>query len=573
MRNKQVAAVLREIADLTEILGDDPGKAAAYRRAAHALEGLGRDVADLRREGRLREIPGVGPNLARKIEEILDTGTCAHREKLRAALPPGVLELLSVPGVGPRTAGALYRTLGVAGLEDLERAARSGRLETLPGLGTRRAAAILAGLEQVRQRERRFLTALLLPVAEELAALVARLPGVERVAVAGSLRRRRETAGDVNLVAAAEDPGALLAGLRGLPGVLEAAQAGERTLAAALEGGVRAAVLAVPGRSFACALAWFTGSPAHNERLRRRAAERGYRLTETGLYPLAGGDPVFPGSEEELYERLGLAWIPPELREDAGEIEAAEAGRLPSLVTEADIRGDLHLHTTWSDGIDTLREMALAARARGYEYIAVSDHTRSLAVARGLTPERLRQQGEEIAALNRELAPFRILRSAEVDILRDGRLDLPDEVLAELDIVTASVHSAFHLGKEEMTARILAAVRNPHVDIIGHLTGRLIGRRPAYEVDLDAILAAARDTGTALELNASPDRLDVCDRHARLARERGVKVAISTDAHAVSSLADMAMGVATARRGWLEPRDVVNTYPLGDLLAWAGRGG
>lgn len=582
MRNKQVAAVFREIADLTEILGDEAGKAAAYRRAAFALEGLGEDVAALRVQGRLREIPGVGPNLARKIEEILDTGTCAHRERLRAALPPGVLELLDVPGIGPRTAGALYRQLGVAGLDDLERAARAGRIQSLPGLGPKRAAAIVAGLEQVRAQGRRFLTALALPVAEDLAAAAARLPGVLRAAVAGSLRRRRETAGDVNLVLAAEDPEGVAARLDDLPGVGPPEPAGESRFTAALEGGMRASFLVVPPRSFASALVYFTGAPAHNERLRRRAERLGYRLTALGLFPLpaaaagcapAAGEPRFPASEEELYALLGLPWIPPELREDAGEIEAAEAGSLPALVDLGDIRGDLHLHTTWSDGVDGLREMALAARARGYEYIAVSDHSRSLAVARGLSPERLRAQGRAIAELNRELAPFRILRSAEVDILRDGRLDFPDELLAELDLVTASVHTAFHLGREEMTARILAAVRNPHVDIVGHLTGRLIGRRPAYDVDLDAILEAARETGTALELNASPDRLDLCDRHARRAREHGVRVAISTDAHAVASLGDMAMGVATARRSWLGPRDVLNTLPLEDLLAWArGRG-
>lgn len=585
MRNKQVAAVFREIADLMEILGEEASKAAAYRRAAHSLEGLPEEVGDLRAAGRLQEIPGVGPALARKIEEILDTGTCAARERLRAAVPPGVLDLLDVPGVGPKTAGALHRALGIAGLDDLERAIRSGALGAVPGLGEKKVAAIRAGLRQVREAGRRHLTGALLPLAEVVAARAARLPGVRAAAVAGSLRRRRETAGDIDIVLSADPPVLAASALPGLPGVTRVVSAGESRVSLLLEGTVQVDFLVVEPRSFASALVHFTGSAAHNVRLRQRAHRFGYRLNEYGLYPLEDGGaagaagsaeapaPVFPASEEELYARLGLAWMPPELREDAGEVEAAEAGRLPALVGPGDVRGDLHLHTNWSDGADTLREMALAARARGYAYIAVSDHSRSLAVARGLSVERLREQGEAVAELNRELAPFRILRSAEVDILKDGSLDYPDEVLAELDLVTASVHTAFHMGREAMTARLVAAIRNPHVDVVGHLTGRLIGRRPGYEVDLEAVLDAAAACGTALELNASPDRLDLTDRSARRARERGVKVVVNTDAHSVEGLGDMPLGVATARRGWLEAADVLNTLPLPDLLEWLRRRG
>lgn len=568
LRNKQVAAIFREIADLIEIL-EEGAKAAAYRRAAFSLEGLREDVAELRRQGRLTDIPGVGTRLALKIEEILDTGTCAARERLLAQVPPGVLDLLAVPGVGPRTAGALFRHLGVAGLEDMERAARSGRLAGVPGLGEKKARAIREGLVQLRAGGQRHLLGSLLPLAEDVSAAVAALPGVVRVEVAGSLRRRCETIGDIDLVVAADHPGAVAGLLAELAGVVRVLAAGEERVSVLLGGNLQVDFLLVEPPSLAAAMVHFTGSAAHNVRLRERAHRYGFRLNERGLFPLGEGTgaPVFPASEEELYERVGLPWIPPELREDTGEIEAADAGRLPVLVTAQDIRGDLHVHTKWSDGADTLEQMAEAARARGYAYIAVSDHSRSLAVAHGLSLERLREQGRLIADLNRRMAPFRLLRSAEVDILKDGTLDFPDEVLAELDIVTASVHTAFRLGREAMTRRVIAAIRNPHVDVIGHLTGRLIGRRQGYEVDLDAILEAAREAGTALELNASPDRLDLCDRDARRAREMGVRVAVSTDAHAVPALDDMRYGISTARRGWLGPADVLNTLPVDDLLA------
>lgn len=567
MRNKWVGATLREMADLMEILGEDDLKAPSYRRAAHGVEGFPADVDDLRREGRLREIPGVGPNLAKKITEMLDIGTCELLEHLRQRVPEGVRLLLEVPGIGPRTAGALHRVLGIDGPDELAEAARDGRLLSLPGMGEKKVAAILDSLSRLREIGRRFPAGRLLPLAGLLAEQVGRFPGVAAVHLAGSLRRRAETAGNIDLVVAGYEPAALAAELGRLPGARRLPDVPAGRVSLFLEAGVQVDFAVVPPAALPTALAFWTGSTAHWARLAGLAREQGFRLAAEGLTPLGAGGPLDLSGEEDLYRRLGLPFIPPELREDGGEVEAALAGRLPQPLEVGHLLGDLHMHTTWSDGADTLEAMALAARDRGYQYIAISEHSRSLAVARGLSMERLREQGEVIGALNRRLYPFRILWSTEVDIMRDGSLDFPDELLAELDFVTASVHTHFRLGREEMTRRIVTACQNPHVDAIGHLTGRLLGRREGYEVDLDAVLEAASAHGTALEINASPDRLDLSAENARLAAGSGVPLVINTDAHAVASLADMEWGAALARRAWVEPRHVLNTLPLDHLLA------
>lgn len=602
-RNRLVADGFRLMADLIEILGEEAPKAAAYRRAAHSMEGLVEDVAVLHREGRLQEIPGIGPALARKIGEIIDTGTFVALERLRARVPDGVLELTKVPGIGPRTAGVLFRCRGIAGLEDLERAARAGLLRGLPGLGEKKVQAILEGLVRLREYSRRFLLGTVLPLAERLAADLRTLPGVVDAEPAGSVRRRRETVGNLDLVVAAHDPAGIAAAIARLPGLTSAhdytpvpgaagalgaivSEAPEETgtvvFSLALPGGLQARVAVVAPREWASALVWWTGSIAHNRRLDDLARERGLQFTPRGFFPAgvpngqATGPVCTPESESELYHFLGLDWVPPELREDTGEIEAAAGGRLPRLIELGDIRGDLHVHTRWSDGLDDIAAMAAAARERGYAYIAVSDHSRSLAVARGLTVERLSEQRRAINALNEQLAadggpPFRVLHGAEVDILPDGGLDYPAEVLAGLDVVIASVHSRFRMDREAMTRRIITAMRNPHVNVIGHLTGRLIDRRPPYDLDTEAVLAAARETGTALELNASPDRLDVTAEVARLAAHAGIRIVINTDAHSTASLADMELGVAAARRAWLTRECVLNALPLDGLLQTLAR--
>lgn len=569
MNNKEVAWALLDMADLVELSGDDPFKAVAYRKAARAIEQHAEDVTDLVEQGRLLEIPGVGKGIAGKVEELVRTGTFHQYEELKERVPAGLKSLLRIPGLGPKTAAQLYQRLGVDSLEGLQAALDSGRVRGLPGLGGKREENLrhaVAALQQVADR-----TPLghVLPWAIPLKGAVASLPGVVAAELAGSIRRRRDTVGDVDIVAAATDPPAVLAAFAGMRGVTEVLGQGDSKCSVVLDNGRQVDLRAVLPEQFISTLHHFTGSKEHNVRLRARAKERGLKLNEYGLFR-EDGSPVPVESEEDIYRALGLAYVPPELREDRGEVEAAETGTLPDLLRLEDIRGDLHLHTRWSDGVHTVREMAVAAKARGYEYLAISDHSPSLVVAGGLTPERLRLQWAEIAQVQEELG-FSVLRAAEVDILRDGSLDLPDEVLAELDFVTASLHTGFRQDEATITARILKAMENPHVDSIGHPTGRLLGRRDPYPVDMDRVIEAAAWTGTALEINASPDRLDLSDLHARQARDAGVMITINTDAHQAETLEDMAFGVGQARRAWLGPKQVLNAMSLAELREYLQR--
>lgn len=574
MRPRDVADLLHRLADLVEIAepGEAARRAAAYRRAAQTLENLQPDLPRLRAEGRLTELPGVGPAIARKIEEMLETGTCRLLEDLQRRVPPGVLDLLAVPGIGPRTAGTLFRQLGVDSLPALEEAARAGRLRGLPGFGERREQNLLRELERLRLRAGRIPLGVALPQAAALRDALAAAAGVT-VAVAGSLRRGRETVKDIDLVAAAERPGEVARVFAALPQVAEVRLAGDTRVQVALQGGLPCDLRVVAPPAFPAALQYFTGSQAHNVRLRGLARERGLKLNEYGLFPADAGDgEALPlDGEEDLYARLGLDYVPPELREDQGEVEAARAGRLPRLIRLEDVRGDLHLHTDWSDGRASLAEMCAAARDRGYAYVAITDHSPSLAVARGLTADRLRRQLEEIERLRARFPDLVILAGCEVDIRPDGRLDLPDDVLAELDLVIASVHSRLRMGRLEMTARIVAALEHEHVDVLGHPTGRILGYRDPYELDVERVLEVAVETRTVLELNASPERLDLGDAHLRRARELGARFAVSTDAHAPENLDAMAYGILTARRAWLQPVDVINTLPAPELLAFLRR--
>jgi len=571
MERKKVAALFREMADLMDILGEERGKAAAYRKAAYSLESSEVDLDRLAAEGRLQTIPGVGPNLARKIEEILETGTARHLERLRSRVPEGVWRLTSIPGVGPRTAGQLYRSLGIADADDLERALRAGTLLTLGGFGEKRVQAIAQGLEQHRRYAGRFLLSAGRRAAEEALRFVRELlPGC-RAEVAGSLRRGQETLGDVDLVVAFERWREAVSLLEGR-GARRKEPEGEgyARLGLAFPERLEVEVYLVPPPAFWGALLYFTGSRAHLSSLERRAGERGLGLTPLGLRG-SGGELLPAASEEELYRLLGLPFIPPELREGEGEVEAAEEGRLPRLLESSDLRGDLHVHTSWSDGSASVLAMARAAAERGYEYLAISDHSRSLAVARGLDGRRLAEQAGEIEAAEEKLREegfgIRILRSAEVDILKDGRLDLDPGTLASLDLVTASVHSALHQPREELMARLERAFSSPWLDILGHPTCRLLGRRGPAEVDPERLFAWAAEEGVALEINSSPDRLDLPSAHLRRARELGVRFVISTDAHDPEGLGDVEYGVLTARRGWLGPEDVLNTRPCESLLS------
>jgi len=609
--NPEVAEVLHLTGDLLEIRGGpDARKAAAYRRAARSVAHLGEDVTDLVRAGRLREIPGVGEALAKKIRELAETGRLAYHDRLREGVPAGVLDLLKVPGVGARTAGLVWRELGVDGLEALEEAARSGRLASLPGLGPKKVEAILNGLAALRRRSARVSLGVARPTALALVEAVERLKGVDRAVVAGSVRRWCETVGDINIVARLE-PGYRAAPGPGVPGGRgeEAADtpggdgAGEfpvrvddladlppvqsvdcesgtalPTALLRLGTGLEARVSFAPSGDFWPAVRHITGSAGHNEKLAERARALGLDLAPDGRL-LRDGEPLPAGSEEEFYGHLDLPLIPPELREGGREVEAAAEGRLPRLVERADIRGDLHVHSNWSDGGATLEELARAGRALGYEYVVVSDHSKSLAMAGGLDEKRLLQQREEIERINRELGAgegspeaCRLVAGVEVDILAGGELDLPDSVLAEMEFVTASIHSRLRAPGAEITERLVSALENEHVDCLAHPTGRLLGRRDPSEVDLEAVIDTAARTGTFLEINASPDRLDLKAEHAALAREAGCLLTISTDAHSLRALDDMAYGVATARRAWLEAGDVVNTRSWPEVARLLGKG-
>jgi len=567
VKNLELAWILEEIGDLLELQGENPFKVRAYRRAARTIEMLPEDIEAVWRRGELDELEGVGKAIASKIDEWLSTGTMRFYEELRQQLPPGLRELTRVPGVGPKLAHRLYQELGIASLHQLEESCRAQRLRHVKGLGPRTEENILRGIERLRRQWERVPLGLALPVAQQLERALAALPAVQRVALAGSLRRGRETVGDVDIVASSEDPRAVMDFFVGLPGVEQVLAHGDTKASVVLKVGLQVDLRVVKDSEFATALHHFTGSKEHNVALRELAHGMGLKISEYGVVRVADGQLLAISTEADIFAAVGLPFIPPELREDGSEIASARGGRLPKLLTMADIKGDLHVHTHWSDGLHSIEEMARAAQAKGYQYIAITDHSRSLGVARGLDPQRLEEQLAEIERLNRRLDGFRILSGCEVDILRDGTLDLPDELLARLDVVVASVHSAMQLDEAEMTERIVTAMRNPHVDIIGHPTGRILGRREPYAVDLERVITVAAETGTCLEINASPERLDLKDVHARWARERGVMLVVNTDAHSTDGLEQMAYGVTVARRAWLTAADVLNCLPWPELKA------
>jgi DNA polymerase (family X) len=560
MKNALVAKVLYEIADLLDLDGV-AFKPRAYRRAAEVVESLSEPIEDLVATGAHAELPGVGEAIAKKIAEIVATGRLAYHEELKAKLPIDLYALTQVDGVGPKTAKLLYDELGVKTLDDLERAARGGQIRAVKGLGEKTEKKILRGLVETRGVEGRILLGVALPLAERLIADLKAAGLFRRLEYAGSLRRGRETIGDLDLLAVSDgSAGAAAAAFVALADVAEVLAHGESKASVRLSSGLQVDLRIVPEESFGAALQYFTGSKSHNIALRKLAVAKGWKLNEYGLYDSA--ERVIAGADEQgIYRALGLALIPPELREDAGEFDLASADKLPRLVELADLRGDLHVHTDASDGTTSLAEMVEAARARGLAYIAITDHARFAEVIGGHTPETLAAQINEIAALNRRLKGFRILSGIEVNIQVDGSLDLPDDLLARLDWVVASVHSHFRQTKDEMTARLRRACENEHVDCIAHPTGRKIGERPPYDADWDAVFAAAARTGTALEINANPIRLDLSAELARRAIAAGCRLAIGSDAHAPEHFEFLRLGVVTARRGWAEAGSIVNGAP------------
>ena len=565
-KNLEIARIFAQIADLLELKQESSFRVNAYRKGSRALESLAEDVEAIAARGGLRGIGGIGDRLAEKIDEYLRTGTIGYFEELRQTLPPGLSELMTVPEIGPKTAIVLYERLGITDIEGLERAARDGKIRALPRLGAKIEQNILQGIERRRLADVRQPIGVVLPRAQAVCEALRRVPGVEAVGLAGSIRRMRDTIADIDIVVATAAPEPVMETVVGLPQVARVLSRGS-TLSSVLLGvaGIQCDVRAVDPESYGAAWQYFTGSKDHNVQLREMAVRRGLRINEYGVFRVAGEERIGGRAEEEVYGALGLPWIPPEIREGQGEIELAQRGALPALVALSDIRGDLHMHTTWSDGDDTVEAMARAAKARGYEYVAITDHSRSLRFAGGVSVDDLRAHAETVEALS-ERVGLHILMGTEVDILPDGSLDYPDDVLETLDLVIGSVHSRFRMPAEEMTRRIVAAMQNPHLDILGHPTGRLVGQREPYDLDLDAVVDAARRTETVLEISAYPERLDLKDTHVRLARDRGAQFEIGTDSHRADQLRVMDYGIGTARRGWVDAARVINTWPLAQLL-------
>jgi len=569
MRNLEIAKLFHEIADLLEIKNDNAFKIRAYRRAAMNLEVLTEEIEAVAARGDLAEIAGIGKDLAAKIQQALDTGRMAYLDELRTEIPRGVVDLMAIPGVGPKTAKLLFRQLQVDSVEKLETLAIQGRLLGLPGIKQKTVDNILKGIQIVRTGRERMPLGRALPLAHELVRILETIPEVRQISLAGSLRRMRETVKDLDLLATSTNPATVMTAFTSLPQVAEVLLQGDTKATIRHREGIQVDLRVVEPDCFGAALQYFTGSKAHNIRVRELAVRKGLKISEYGIFTEAGGARIGGATEEEVYAAVGLPCIPPELREDTGEIEAALEGRLPKLLELRHIRGDLHAHTDWTDGHHPLEMLIEAAQRKGYDYILVSDHSHAATVAGGISETQLLEQIGLIRALGKKYPKIRILAGAECDILADGTMDFSDRALAQLDIVVCAIHSRFKQDRAGMTARIAKALSNPYVHIFAHPTGRLIGERDPYDVDLEAVFAAAKQYGKALEINAQPSRLDLNDHHARRAKELGVKLAISTDTHVLDQLDNMALGVAVARRAWIEPADVINTWPADKLLAWA----
>ncbi len=568
MKNLEIARLFELMADLLEIKGDNPFRVRAYRRASQSLESLAEDVETLAGDERLEPFPAIGADLAEKINEYLATGRMQEIESARREIPAGVVELMHVPGVGPRTAKILFDKAGVKSLATLEELARAGRLRGLPGIQAKTEANILKGIGIVRKGQERMPLGRALALAQALVRPLQKLREVDQLSVAGSIRRRRETVGDMDVLVTSSRPDVVMGAFTALPDVASVIERGQTKASVRHREGIQVDLRVVAPESFGAALVYFTGSKQHNIRIREMAQRKGLKISEYGVFAEATGRRVAGRTEEDVYGAIGLPWIPPELREDAGEIEAALRGKLPHLVEVKDIRGDLHDHTDASDGKHSIEALVEAARARGYEYVVVSDHSRSSTVAGGLSADELLAHVDKIRAVQKKFSGIAVLAGSECDILDDGAMDYPDAVLSRLDLVLGAVHSRFKQPRAEMTHRIATALANPYVSILAHPTGRLIGEREAYDVDLDEVFRAAARHGKAVEINSYPERLDLSDVHARRAAEMGVLIAVNTDAHMLDHLGNVELGVATARRAWIGPDRVVNTWPLDKLRQW-----
>jgi DNA polymerase (family 10) len=568
MNNKQIAKVFEDIGDLLELKGENVFKIRAYQKVVRAIEQLPVELEQLVKEERLKEVPGVGEAIAKKISELVNTGRLEYYEKLKAEFPEGISTLLDIPGIGPKTAMLLSSDLGIRTVDELEKAILEGKVAQLPRMGDKTAENILRHIQALRRKDQRIPLGEAQAVVDEIFAKLKKVPGVRNLVPAGSLRRFRETVGDIDLMGTADNAEEVIKAFTSLPMVKEVLASGTTKASVVVSGGLQVDLRIVEHDSFGSLLQYFTGSKQHNINLRERTRRQGLSLSEYGITILETGKLEKFATEEAFYKRLGLQYIPPEIREGGEEIERAARGTVPRLLEPSHIKGDLHIHSDWSDGRDTIEAMVLAAKALGYEYVGISDHSGGRGIARGLNRARLKEQMAEIKALNERMGGVRILTSLEVDIRSDGTLDMPDEVLKELDIVTASVHSGMNQTQEPMTRRIIKAMENPNVDVLGHPTGRLMPDREPVAVDMEAIFQAAVRTRTMLEINAMPSRLDLKDTHVYRARELGIKLVISTDAHSTEHLGFMRFGVGVARRGWCEAKDILNTKPLAELLKY-----
>lgn len=569
LNNRQLAEVFTLIADLSEIKGEIIYKTLAYRKAAESLLSLGREASEYWKEGKLQEIPGVGKAIAEKIDELLRTGKLEFLEELKQEVPESLATWLQVPGLGPKKVALIWKSLGITTLPELEAAARAGKLRNLPGMGAKSEAAILEGIASLARRSGRIPLGRAYPLAQQIIATLKAIPGVIAVEPAGSLRRMRPTIGDLDILVAASESAPVMDAFTHLPGVRRVLGQGETKSSIEFEDGIRAQVWVHPPERFGTALQYATGSKDHNVALRQLALEQGLSLSEHALTRLDNGEEILCPREEEVYQHLGLPWIPPELREDRGEVQAAKTGQLPRLIQIGDIHADLQTHSTWSDGKLSMLEMARAAARRGMRVIAFTDHSVSLGVTGGLSMEDHQKQAAEIRQIQQELGDsILVLHATEVEIKADGSLDYPDEFLSTLDLVVASLHTSLRQPREKVTQRLIRAIRNPHVDIIGHPTGRLFPDREGADLDMDAVLQAAAESGVALEINAHPSRLDLDDVYARRAKEMGIPLSINTDAHSEADFDLLFYGVAIARRAWLTAEDVINCWPTEKLLSW-----
>jgi DNA polymerase (family 10) len=563
MKNVFVAKVLYEIADMLD-MQDVQFKPQAYRRAARSIETLGKPIEDYVESGRLQDIPGVGEGIAKKVKELVETGRLEYYEKLKKKMPMDFEGMLAIEGMGPKTVKMLYKELDIKTLKDLERAAKKHKIREIKGLGPKTEQTILENIELARQKKRRTLLGIALPVAEDIKSQLQKQSTVKEIEVAGSLRRMKETIGDIDILVTSKRPSKVADFFTSMEDVDKIIVKGPTKCSVRLKNNIQVDLRIVKSKSFGSALMYFTGSKEHNISLRRLAMGKDWKLSEYGLFK--GDDQIAGKTEKQVYSKLGMQFIPPEMRENTGEIELALKKKLPKLVSYDDIRGDLHMHTKWSDGSNTVEEMGRAAKSLGREYICIGDHAGRMRIAGGLNERQLKKQGKEIDKANKNLKGITILKGAEVDIERNGKLSIGNSMLKELDVVVASVHSIFRKGKEETTKRVIAAMENEHVDIIGHPTGRKINKKKPIELDFDRIFEASKETNTFLEINSQPKRLDLNDINTRAALEVGCRLVIDTDAHSGENLEFMKLGVAVARRGWAKRKDIINTLPLKKFL-------